>query len=66
MLIKFEEPTKPTREYLMRTIIGMSPSYYVVIFENHLEIMRLYAGSVLEATTLKLQYEALGYEVKLW
>lgn len=49
----------------MRTIIGMSPSY-VVIFENHHEIMRLYAGSVLEATTLKSQYEALGFEVKLW
>ncbi|GDX55714.1 hypothetical protein LBMAG29_10240 [Methylophilaceae bacterium] len=50
----------------MRTIIGMSPSYYVVIFENHLEIMRLYASSILEAATLKSQYEALGFEVKLW
>jgi len=50
----------------MRTIIGMSPSYYVVVFENHHEVMRLYAGSVAEAATLKSQYEALGYEVKLW
>jgi hypothetical protein len=50
----------------MRTIIGMSPSYYVVVFENHHEVMRLYPGSDLEARTLKSQYEALGYEVKLW
>ena len=50
----------------MRTIIGMSPSYYVVISQDHHEVMRLYAGSDLEATTLKSQYEALGFEVKLW
>lgn len=50
----------------MRTIIGMSPSYYVVVFQDHKEVMRLYASSDLEATTLKSHYEALGYEVRLW
>lgn len=50
----------------MRTIIGMSSSYYVVVFQDHHEVMRLYASSHLEATTLKSHYEALGFEVKLW
>jgi hypothetical protein len=50
----------------MRTIIGMGSSYYVVVFQDHHEVMRLYACSDLEAATLKSQYEALGYEVKLW